>query len=502
MPVNAPRHDYTEILPKWNRIRDCFGGRDTVLSAGAKYVPLLPGADANANKAYRERGNFYNALARTVGGMNGAIFQEAPDVSMPTSAQPLLDDITLTNVSFESFSTEIGKETVMIGRYGVLVDMPVQPIAVGATPRLIADMRPYCVGFCAENIVNWRTERIDGDQILTLVVLSEEISVPDADDLFTQRQVCQYRVLLLRDGKCMRQLWQQKQDNDKEYAMIEEVALMRRGEPLTFIPFYFFGALTPTPDIEVPPLMDLADINLAHWRNSVDHEYGLHLVALPTPWMSGGKGGDDGPKKMGPSVVWELELQGSAGMLEFTGKGLEAIVAAMDEKKKQMATLGARLIEDAPSVGETASAVKLRHSSETASLKTIAQSLEEGLVQVLQACLWWEGTEATPQDTEVEVELNKEYLNVRATPQEMQVALLALQAGELSFETWYNLLITGGWAREGVDVEQEQKDIKKRVPDVMPPDPNADPGVPGNSGPSGPGNTGPSGASGPSGAAY
>ncbi|HUW57621.1 MAG TPA: hypothetical protein VMZ92_13360, partial [Planctomycetota bacterium] len=50
-----------------------------------------------------------------------------------------------------------------------------------------------------------------------------------------------------------------------------------------------------------------------------------------------------------------------------------------------------------------------------------------------------------PADTEVGVELNKEYLNVRATPQEVQVALTALQAGEISYETWWHLLATGGW---------------------------------------------------------
>jgi len=76
----------------------------------------------------------------------------------------------------------------------------------------------------------------------------------------------------------------------------------------------------------------------------------------------------------------------------------------------------------------------------------------------------------------VNVELNKEYLNVRATPQEIQVALTALQAGEMSFATWYNLLVTGGWAREGVDAAQEQTDIAnaKGAPPAGPADEEID----------------------------
>ena len=472
MAVDTPRKDYNDILPKWQRLRDCFKGRDAVIKAGIKYLPLLPGASIEENTAYRARGNFYNALGRTVDGMNGSIFQEAPEVEMPESSKEMLDDITLTDMTFESFITEVGKEVLLMGRHGVLIDMPVQPPA-NLPQRAEVDMRPYCVSYNAEDIVNWRTERRGGDSILTMVVLREDVEVPVENDPFTLNCVCQYRVVMLKGANCVQQLWRPKTETQtSEYEMFgPEVTLMRRGEALTFVPFIFFNALRPSPDLEAPPLLDLCDVNLGHWRNSCDYEHGLHLVALPTPWMAGAKGGTDGPKAMGPGVVWELEVNGSAGMLEFTGEGLKAIFTAMDEKRKQMASLGGRLLEDAQR-GETATAVQLRHSSETASLKTIAQSLEQGMDLVLQICLWWEGTDAQPGDTEVDVELNKEYLNIRATPQEVQVALTALQAGEISFETWYNILQSGGWAREGVDSAAEQKDIATRqVSVVEPPNP-------------------------------
>lgn len=463
MPVDTPRADYEAMSVKWRRVRDCFNGRDAILAAGKKYVPDLPGTDAVGNNDYRSRGNFYNAVERTVNGMNGAIFQTAPKVEMGESFKPLLSDLTLTNVSFESFATEVGKEIFITARYGVLVDMPVQP--VGQPPRTDVDMRPFCVGYCAENIVNWRTERRGGDEILTMVVLQEEIEVPCAD-IFKLEKLTQYRAVYLKGGVCVRQLWKQKEKGSTEYVMNgAEVILQRRGEALTFVPFIFIGAIAPTPDIENPPLTALADVNLAHWRNSVDHEYGLHLVALPTPWVSGSKAGNgDAPMKIGPSVVWELDIQGSAGMLEFTGAGLKAFLEAMDEKKKQMATLGARLLEDSPTTNETAAGVRMRHSGEVASLKTIAQSLEQGFTDVLQICVWWQGTDKAPNVTPVVVVLNKEYLNVRASPQEIQVALTALQSGEMAFETFYNLLVTGGWAREGVSAEQERKDIDTRNP--------------------------------------
>lgn len=480
MPVDKTRADYDAIKPKWQRLRDCYNGRDAILTAGDKYVPDLPGLDQRANTAYRYRGNFYNAVMRTVQGLNGAIFQEAPEVEMAESLKPMLDDITLTNVSFETFATETGKEVFLTGRYGVLVDMP-QPLTdkaptAGTLAREPVDMRPYCVAYRAEEIINWRTTRRGGDEILTMVVVKENVELGYAeDDPFSCDIVAQYRAILLNaEGVAVTQIWR-KDDRGAWVKTADDVPLMRRGEPLTFVPFVFMGALSAGPELEHPPLIDLADVNLAHWRNSVDYEYGMHLVALPTPWRAGAKGASNGEAvPIGPSALWELDVNGSAGMLEFSGTGLGAIVIAMDEKKKQMASLGARLLEDTPMVNETATAARMRHTGETASLKTVAQALEQGLTQMLQIAVWWQTTDATPTAAEAEVELNKEYIDVRASAQEIQVALTALQAGEMSFETWYNLLATGGWAREGIDAQQEQKDIATRKLDIRVP---ADPGI-------------------------
>lgn len=481
MPVNTTRGDYDDMLGKWERLRDCMGGRDAMIKAGAKYAPDLPGIDAEGNAAYRERGSFYGATARTCQGMVGAIFQRPPAVKVPAVVKPWLEDVTLTGVSFESFAAEAGKELLTVARYGVLVDMPAEE-APGA--------RPYLCGYKAEDIVNWRTVRVAGDEVLTMVVLREHVEVPNAKDPYKSDCVEQYRSLELRleaDGfRCYVQLWREATDKSKGFERYDgEVAPMRHAVPLDFIPFVFMGAVNATPEVERPPLLDLADVNIAHWRNSVDHERGLHLVALPTPWVSGSRGSKDGPMKMGPSVVWELEIQGSAGMLEFAGTGLKALVDAMDEKKRQMATLGARLLEGQASVDrETATAVSARHSGEQASLRTVAGAIEKGFQAALRVVSWWTGTDAAPVDAPVEVELNKEFLNVKASAQEIQTALTALQAGEISFETWWNLVITGGWGREGIDAAEERKAIElDRKLDPEPAlDPSLSPGDPNQGG--------------------
>lgn len=450
MPVNTPRSDFLDMTAKWRRLRDCYDGRDAVLRAAAKYVPDLQVKTPAENEAYRSRGNFFNATQRTIQGLVGAIFQEAPDVIFPDPIKSYLDDITQSNIPFEMFSQEAGREVMLAARYGVLVDMPESPDA---------NNRPYCIGFKAESIINWRTQRINGVETLTLVVLKECVEVPKADDPFCCEDVEQYRVVKLTPVGCAVELWREKSKTSHEFVLFKNpVLLLRRGVPLPFIPFVFICAKNANAELETPPLIDLADINLGHWRNSVDYEYGLHLVALPTPWVSGSKapGAASEPMKIGPSAVWELDVNGVAGMLEFTGKGLESIEKAMEEKKKQMSVLGSRMLEDSAAVQETASAVRMRHSGEQASLRTVAQSLEIGLTLVLQIVAWWNGADDLVSEVAASVELNKEYLNVPASAQEITAMLTALQANEISFDTWWQFLQDGGRGREGVTAADEQ----------------------------------------------
>jgi len=99
----------------------------------------------------------------------------------------------------------------------------------------------------------------------------------------------------------------------------------------------------------------------------------------------------------------------------------------------------------------------------------ITQSLEVGLTLVLQIMVWWDGVIAKPVDAETSVELNKEFLNIKASSQEVVAALQALQAGKISFNTWYEFLQTGGWTREGIDSATEIKEIEaEKHPPVKP----------------------------------
>jgi len=84
------------------------------------------------------------------------------------------------------------------------------------------------------------------------------------------------------------------------------------------------------------------------------------------------------------------------------------------------------------------------------------------LQRILQIMGWWTGVEDTMDDVPVHVELNKAIISVKAKPEEITVALTALQAEEISYATFWEILVEGGWAREGVTAEEEQLEISRQ----------------------------------------
>ena len=59
------------------------------------------------------------------------------------------------------------------------------------------------------------------------------------------------------------------------------------GNALTEIPFTFINPNSLLTTIEKPPMLDIALMSLAVYRNSADLEQILHTLAMPTPYGTG-----------------------------------------------------------------------------------------------------------------------------------------------------------------------------------------------------------------------
>lgn len=497
MPVNSPNSQYARFVSQWIRCRDCYEGEDAVKAKGTTYLPMLEGMRATESigigvdpvtltpeqlsaikltpyTGYVKRAMFYPATSRTVLGLIGLLFGKPP--TPPTVADAItkqFSDVTLSGQSLHGFAIDMAREILTTGRVGVMVDYAAQPL----TPF---ENRPYWLLYRAEDIINWATERIGGRMMLTRVVLQEFFEEPTPGDEFTPQLATRYRVLRLVGGadalQYTVQVYTENPEKRGDYVPGPVTIPLRRGAPLDFIPFQFCGASTLSPDPEHPPLVDLVDVNLSHYRTSADREHGAHFTALPTPWIKGHTLQPGETLGVGSGTAWIFPNENaSAGMLEFSGAGLGELRAIMEEKRLLMATLGARMLETQKNVQEAAETVAMRHAGEGSALGIMSDKLGEALTNVVAWHLWWNGQERNTITDDTRVTLNPEMLE-QLTAEEINTLVSTWQAGAISKKTLYYNLQWGEWTRPDVDFEQEQEDIDAEEP----PEPEPDPALPGN----------------------
>ncbi len=486
MPVNSTHPDYDANVLAWQRARDVFAGEDAVKSAAEKYLPRLDCQDDKEYLAYKNRAAFFNASARTADGFVGLIFRRDPAFKLPETGgvadalTEFVEDADMLGTPLSAFSKKLVTEIINVGRAGTLIDWNNE-----------AEQRAYAVAYSVEDIINWHTERVNGRNVLSLVVLKEISQTPVAeDDPFEPEEIQQLRVLKLvppqgttdakADWSYIVEIWQFLADGQnisgtskrgkKKWKLTDTITPLRLGKPLPLIPFVFHGPRHCLPEVDKIPLADIIAVNLDHYRLNADYKHGMHYTALPTAWVSGFD--KNSSLRIGSSTAWVAEAPGAtAGYLEFHGQGLSTFERAMDRDEQLMAVLGTRMLESQKRVGETAAALELRQSGENSILNTVSLSISASLTQVLRWVYWWNSTEPIPDAIGPDLvlaSLNTDFSVTGMSPLEITALVAAWQAGAISQATMLDLFRAGEVIAPGRTNDEEIKLLATQKPTTAP----------------------------------
>lgn len=427
MPVNSQHPEYKARAEDWIKCRDAFEGQSAIKAAGVKYLPKLSEQTTDDYNAYKTRALFYSITSKTISALVGMASSKRPIVTHPTELDKFfLDD---SGVQFYEMLSQSLSENLLMGRFGILVDRPES----GGLPEL--------VGYTAESIINWRTDEHGNP---TMVVLAENVAKQESNDEFEIETEPQYRVLRLQNGVYTQSIYSEKGD------FVKTVTPLNTGKTMDFIPFFVVNPFGVGFDMHKPPVLDIVEINISHYRTSADLEHGRHFTGLPVPVVSGV---DSSTKlRVGSMVAWVLpDHQAKAYYLEFTGQGLISLEKALSEKQSQLASLSARLLDNSKKGSEAADTVRLRYMSETASLAAVARAVEALLNKAYKTVAIMEGLE----EASVSIKLDKEFLDARLSSAELRELVGAYISGGISKETLvYNL-------RRGDLLSPDRKDMEE-----------------------------------------
>lgn len=485
------------MLPKWNMISDCIAGQEAVKKQKTKYLPKPNAADESAQndaryEAYVTRAVFYNVTANTLSGLVGQAFNSDPVSEYPPELEPLWYDCDGKGVTLIQQAKKALTSNLAFGRCGLLVDFPPSAKNEGGelrpfTRQEVMDglARPVIQYYGPDTIINWRYEQVGAISVLALLVLTEDYII--RDDGFEIERGQQCRVLRMRNGVYEVELW--RRTDEKQEGPFELVSITQptdaTGSTLKSIPFFFIGSQNNDAQIDKPPMYDIANLNIGHYRNSADYEDSVYMVGQPTPYFSGltktwVEEVLKGEVQLGSRAAVPLPEGGQAGLIQASPNSM--VKEAMEQKERQMVALGAQLVED-KQVQRTLGEAKMENAMIASTLTSCARNVSQAYESALIVAASFSLSEVDPES--IKFQLSTDFAISKMPAQERQQLLLEWQGGIISFTEARTQLRQSGIAtlddeeaRDEIAGDQEaQIDLDaKRMEATTPPDPaNTDP---------------------------
>lgn len=466
----APTWVHPEYLfwqGEYQMLRDAAAGEKDVKARRTGYLPQLSGMDDDEYDAYLDRATYYNFTGRTISALVGTLFRRRVVLDgIPTRLLERLEQLGKDGSSFTSFAKVTAHEIMTLGREGVLVDMPAQAST---------DPQPYLIHYQAENILDWDDTSVQdpktGRNILSKVVLREFKRVTkDVGGTKSQVYAARYRELLLvpvpaTTGQNF-EYWQnvyESPDDDAEYLNEKQktsTRILRTGTPLDYIPFHFFGGIASgQAAIEKPPLMDIARLNISHFRSYAHLEHARFFTGLPVYYVET-DGSETDDFVIGPSKVWLVPQGHKPGLLEFNGQGLKFLENALNHKEAHAAALGGRMIGVTPqSTSESDNQTKLKERNEQSLLLNTAHGLDEGFTKLLRIWAWMAG--ATREEAaQITVAFNKDFLFDGIGSREFRAIHSMYKDGVLPVDVVFEYLRKAEVIPDWMNLEEFKKKLK------------------------------------------
>lgn len=458
----SQRHpDYDANSAKWKRCRDAASGEDAIHAGGKTYLPMLAEEHAVDYSARVARSPFDNFIWRAVVGMRGMMLCKDPVVEMPDSVRAYTDDVDMSGTPLNSFVHDVIIESLIVGRVGVIIDYPQQSVEGSVTVAQAASLglRPSLQKYPSESIINWKVSRIGNSSVLSLVVLTEETALPGGE--FDHNSETRYRSLDLFNG-AYRQRVYRINDRGDDVQVGEDVFPLMNNSPMSYIPFIFIGVDTVGVDVEDPPMIDVVNKNLDHYRVMSDYRNGLHL-SIPTLFTTGYQPNDLDPKiYIGSPVANCLPSPDARAFMVEVASEFNAHRTALQDIQATIAVLSSRMIETQKSAVEAANTLEQRSKGEESQLGAMAQTISLGMTWVLNVFSEWAGATG---DVKYELQMEAGYSSV--TAQELTAIVAAWQAGGISGEAKFNYLQKRDFYQEGDTFEIEEARTGDAGPKLM-----------------------------------
>jgi len=405
--VSEPLAEYEAYMERLYLINTLLGGTHAMREAGTMFLPKERGEEQINYEARLKRTVLLNAFKRTLQKLTGEVFgrKETWHIDMypeqEKNQSPALkkqmytgeyddwvNNIDLAGTDLKTFSQNVFFQGIADGITHILIDFPSVSSEKTEAEAKIENIRPYAVHIKAKDLIGWRHEYRNGVPALTQIRIKESVQEPDGD--FGVKTVDYVRVVNENDWQLWRKLDEDEgkiKDKDK-WVLEQEGALTLGHIPLlSFIPGERQSATCMT---AIPPLEDLANLNLCHWQSSSDQRNILHYARMIIWFGKNLDVDDEGQVKFGANrLIHSNSTDADLRVVEHSGAAIDAGRQDLKDLESQMALFGLTFMLPKQSGSITATEKAIDAAENESALKQWAGEFSRLLNHMFQVMADW-----------------------------------------------------------------------------------------------------------------
>jgi len=276
--------NYQGAIDDLNLVQDCYEGKSAWVGDPTKsncYLPKFSKEDSSDYQIRLQISLFRKFFAQSVKGFPGFL----ADIQGITTLYPDLvaniADIDLQGNNLISFLWQADLKVIRDGSCGILIDMPRSPRDENGRKiiKTLADQRqfksrPYLVLVDRRDILSSEVEFVNGRMVITRITIRENVRQPLGQ--YGSQTVTQYKTFF-NDGSYRIEILIED-DNDVKPLVIEE-GKTDLGE----CPLVLYSATDINPLEAEPPLLNLAETNIAYYQLWSEYRSIIQKMNVPVP---------------------------------------------------------------------------------------------------------------------------------------------------------------------------------------------------------------------------